>query len=69
MISRQPAAKNTITMSSFIRPVVSPFGENSSRSTPRTPTSCRAQTIQQAKKIRAMASVMFKSALDPRNSG
>ena len=37
MTSRQPAAKNTTTMRTFIRPAVSPLGAKSSRSNPTQP--------------------------------
>ena len=48
---------------------MSPFGANSSLTMPAGPASCSAQTIQQAKNTSAIASVRFRSALAPRNSG
>ena len=69
MISRQPDAKNTTIISTFKNPVVSPFGPNNSFTNPIGPTSCNAQTIQQAKKMSAMANVRFRSAFAPRKSG
>ena len=69
MTSRQPAAKNTTIMRTRIGPALSLFGANSSLKNPFRPISCKAQTIQQAKKTSAMASVMFTSALAPRKSG
>src|SRR5213079_2159481 len=64
-ISKQPAAKNTTIISTFIKPLLAPLGANNSLRKPPGPTSCTAQTIQQAKNTRAMASVKLRSAFAP----
>ena len=69
MISRHPATKKTATMSMRNVPVISPLGANSSLNIPAGPVSRSAQKIQQPKNTSAIASVRFRSAFAPRNSG
>src|SRR5215470_7747794 len=68
-ISKKPTAKKTTTISSFKKPVVSPLGANKCSRNPIGPTSRIAQISQHAKKTSAIANVIFKSALAPRNQG
>src|SRR5436189_134381 len=44
-ISKQPAAKNTTIISTFIKPLLAPLGANNSLRKPPGPTSCTFQTI------------------------
>ena len=67
--SRHPAAKNTTTRRMRSAPALSPFGANSSLRKPIGPDACSPHAIHDAKKTSAIASVMFTSALPPRNSG
>ena len=53
----------------FITPLVFPFGPKRCMMKPPGPLACKAQTVQQTKKIMEIASVMFRSALAPRSKG